>query len=301
MYLQSLPSSRTPYTLSLGGYSCAHPEEWNQYLLDQIRKLYPDYLQYESPDWVSGVPWKENACILEAIDQFLFEEYGFSLPDNNLFKVFNKDGDGIPPGVILEVIACLIEPFGFEIDMVIVPDDELRSEVGNQENVVGAWDASAFEGRPGICMINIRKGYSHAFFWKKMDTKKFQKSQFRMALTIKKVDQLEEDRSARNSIDIYCDLLMEYLSYIGPDFDDHCHYDNLYHKIKLLRQYMKNPRYRRSKTFRKTLEKKLNAICDHFQEMISFRNGREEEIIRVVEKLVRRIIKEADESALTSD
>jgi hypothetical protein len=289
-----------PFTYQLGGYACARPKEWEQFLLDQIRRLDPDYLMSEliGPDL--GMRWKENACILEALDQYLFEEFGFSLPENNIFKVFNKDGEGIPPELILEVVSSLIEPFGFEIEKVLVMDEELRSAVGNQDYVVGNWGASTFDCRPGICMINIREGYSHAFFWKSMDKKKFKKPQFRMALLVKpKNGGYEKSRSAPESIDIYCGVLTEYLSYIGSDCKDLNGLEILNREIKLLRGYLNVSRVRTARNFRMTLEKKLTKICSLLQEMDFYRDGSEEEIIRVVEKLARRIIKEADDLSLT--
>jgi hypothetical protein len=299
MYLQISPPGRPNLILKLGGYACARPVEWNQYLLEQVRTLYPNYIQDETAEMPSGKRWKENACILEALDQYLFDEYGFSLPENNLFRVFNRDGEGIPPGVIVEVISSLIEPFGFEIDQVLVTDDELRREVGTQEFVFGAQRASALDGRSGICMINIRDGYSHAFFWKNMDARKFQKTQFRMALTVKRAHLWEDTRSPRESIDIYCELLTEYLKYIGPEFEDSVGTLSLNKEISLLRRYMNNQRFRRSKLFRDTLERKLTRICNLLMEMIFSRDRSEEEIIRVVDRLVRRIITEADEQTLT--
>jgi hypothetical protein len=298
MYPFSLSFEGAPFTMRLGGFACAHPEAWSRHLLDQIRRLDPAYLHADSVGVGSEPRWKENACILESLDQYLFEEYGFSLPENNIFKVFNKNGEGIPPGLILEVVSNLIEPFGFEIEQVIVPDDELRREVGGQEYMVGAWGAPAFDGRAGICMINIREGYSHAFFWKRMESVKFRKSQFRMAILIKQVKGWTESRSARESIDIYIALLTEYLVYIGSDSRDPVRVNALNGEIRLLRRYMNNGRFRSSGTFRKTLATKLTSIYELLHEMDFYRDGSEEEIIRVVEKLVQRIVKEADEQIL---
>jgi hypothetical protein len=298
-YLPQISVGYTPFTLSLGGYTCARPKEWEQYLLDQIRRLSPDYLMDEASASAHGPRWKENACILESIDRYLFEEFGFSMPENNIFKVFNQDGEGIPPGLILEVVSSLIQPFGFEIEKVLVPDAELRVEVGTMDDAVGMEQASVFHGRSGICMINIREGYSHAFFWKKMDCKKFSKPQFRMALLVKRVNGgVESTRSAPESLDIYCGVLTEYLAYIGSESQDGSSLEKLNREIRLLRRYVNTIRWRSSPNFRLTLERKLGYICGLLQEMNFYQDASEDEIIQVVEKLANRIIKEADECSL---
>jgi hypothetical protein len=78
----------------------------------------------------------------------------------------------------------VIEPLGFQVERVIVPDPELRVALGDERRTVGMEQASLFEDQPGVCMININPGENHAFYWERMDTRRFHKEQFRMAFIV---------------------------------------------------------------------------------------------------------------------
>ncbi len=199
--------------LSLGGFSCVRPAAWSEYLESTLEERYPIYFREYSLHKDFEKRWMENNCILEALDQYLFDEFGVLIPVDNLFKVYNPSGEGLLPCQILEAISAVVEPLGFEVDKMIVPDDGLRLEMGYPEKVVDLSHAEDFRNKNGIGMINIREGYSHAFYWKGIDPGKFYKEQFRMALMIRpQKANLLFPRSAIASLDSFLCIFQEYLA-----------------------------------------------------------------------------------------
>jgi hypothetical protein len=172
--------------VSAGGVTRVSPEPWARYLDAQLQRLFPAYWRRRhgaQPD----TRWRENACILEALEQYLLARFGIALPEDNLFKVYNEDGEGLTPCQIAEAVSAVIEPLGFEIDRILVADDGLRRAM-RCERAVGLSHAADFDGRSGLCMINLREGYSHAFYWERMDAARFTKDQFRMALMVRRIE-----------------------------------------------------------------------------------------------------------------
>jgi hypothetical protein len=171
--------------LNLGGFTIVRPDAWRRYLSEVIQDRFQDR---NEQDRAASPSWQENDCVLKSIEQYMMVQYGVVVPEDNLFRFYNPAGEGISVGQMLEAISSIIEPLGCEIDLALVRDDELRSGFGKSPKLVGMEQAGAFDARPGICMINIHDGYSHAFFWQRMDPKKFEKEQFRMALMISRTD-----------------------------------------------------------------------------------------------------------------
>ncbi len=218
MALRHYPQVPHTAVLQFGGYRLVKPGAWEAYLDSLIQIEYPDFFQQQSGNEGDNPQWRSNACILESLEKYLFTQYGVSIPKDNLFKVYNYSGEGIPPEQLLEAIAAVIEPLGFEVDRVIVPDLELRRALGDDQRTVGLDQDLFFEGKPGLCMINIKPGESHAFFWERMDARRFHKEQFRMALTVKPAGSSPgQALSAEDSVQGYCKLLRDYLE--GQDLE----------------------------------------------------------------------------------
>lgn len=195
--------------LSFGGFSCVRPEEWSRYLKQVVEQHYPGFYKHQGVNDPST--WTDNNCILASLEKYLFTRFGLVIPPDNLFKIYNHSGEGLSPDVLIEAISAVIEPLGFEIDRVLVPDDELRAGLGHPGKMRDLSHAGEFDGKAGICMINIREGYSHAFFWERMEKLKFYKDQFRMALLVRRKDPCDSTRlSAVESMHAYCRFVEEY-------------------------------------------------------------------------------------------
>lgn len=204
-------------TVSIGGFTTVKSNEWREYLNRIILSDYPDFYQAQAGRGPGSQLWKNNACILESLDQYLFHEFGVSIPPDNLFKIYNADGEGVLPAQILEAISAVVEPLGLEIARVLVADQELREGMGLDDRVVDLSYAREFDLLAGLCMINIRNGYSHAFFWKPMETARFFKEQFRMAIMIRwKVAQQTRALIPLEGIEAYCHLLEEQINHPSP-------------------------------------------------------------------------------------
>jgi hypothetical protein len=172
--------------LPVGGFLCVRPSGWAGYL-DEIAKVYyPEFFLDEQLRVDAEKLSQENSCILDSVEKYLFKQFGAAVPKENLFKFYNPRGEGISPDRMLEAIAAIIEPLGFEVDAVLAPDHELRLGLGMRERVYGMDNAQYFHGKPGICMINIEIGYSHAFYWNSMDRVKFSREQFRIAILLRR-------------------------------------------------------------------------------------------------------------------
>jgi hypothetical protein len=178
--------------LSFGGFSFIHPEYWDNYLNEVIREDFPDYFAALGSGRWNSDQWKEKeSCILNSLVDCLFHQFGVRIPERNLFQVYNKEGEGLELSNLLEAISAVIEPLGLEIDRVLAVDPEIRAALGEGEKVIGEDQAGAVEGKPGLCMINVKQGYSHAFFWRKIDRRGFKNERFRMVVVVKKI---AEDR-----------------------------------------------------------------------------------------------------------
>jgi hypothetical protein len=68
----------------------------------------------------------------------------------------------------------------------------------------------SIDGRPGICMIHIEGGHSHAFYWARMDARSFQGEPFRMALTFRRVDGRSPVFSAIDGLERYAGMLRDF-------------------------------------------------------------------------------------------
>jgi hypothetical protein len=188
--------------LSVGGFTCVNPRAWKNYLDNIFRQYYPSFSTAKE----TSLKWMENNCILASLEKYLLAEFGALIPYDNLFKLYNEGGEGLPPEQILEAITAVISPLGFEVDKVLVPDAELGAAMGHPDKIVDLSYAEAFDGQAGIGMINIRSGYNHAFFWKKMNKRKFLRSEFRMAVMIKRQ---HVQSGSLGSLEVYCRLVDE--------------------------------------------------------------------------------------------
>lgn len=170
--------------IRLGGYTAYKTAEWNHFFWDCTRRFSPGfYLRYRLSARFSA--WKQNDCIYTALQQYLLRDFGVLLPEKTLFQVFNPGGKGILPTRLLAAVRAVVEPLGLEIERVIVADARLRSVLGGSDVTQGVDEADALRGRPGICMVNLKEGYSHAFYWKVMNPRGFQDPNFRLALTLR--------------------------------------------------------------------------------------------------------------------
>ena len=170
--------------LSLGGFTGYKAAEWNRYFWDCVRRFHPWYFLRHRLGRGSTA-WKENDCVYDALKHYLVREFGVFLPEKTLFQVYNRSGKGILPRDLLKAISAVVEPLGLEIECVVVANHTLRAALGYSERVTDLSASEAMDGKPGICMINIKGGYSHAFYWKNMRARKFQEDAFRMALCLR--------------------------------------------------------------------------------------------------------------------
>jgi hypothetical protein len=198
---------------SLGGFTCFKPEEWNRFVQDTIRKHHPFYYFRQMFRKNADSSWNNNDCIFDSLKKYLLCEFGIVLPADTIFKVFNEKGEGVLPGNLVRAITAVIEPLGLEIDRIIVPNAILRNGLGCPEKTVDAGYAADFDRKPGICMIHIEDGNSHAFFWQSMDARKFKSEQFRMALQIRrKIPNSGAVFSAMQGLEALRKLFGDYLS-----------------------------------------------------------------------------------------
>jgi hypothetical protein len=222
-----LPESAT---FSLGGFTCFKPEEWNRFLRDTIRQHHPFYYFRQLFRKHADSSWNNNDCIFESLKKYLLCEFGIHLPADTIFKVFNEKGEGVLPGNLVRAITAVIEPLGLEIDRIIVPNAILRNGLGCPEKTVDESYAADFDQKPGICMIHIEGGNSHAFFWQSMDVRKFKSDPFRMALQIRrKFPECHPTFSALQGLEalrkMFSDYLVKYASHaelnrLGKDLDE---------------------------------------------------------------------------------
>jgi hypothetical protein len=290
MVLRHYPQVPTSAVLEIGGYYLVKPGEWQAYLNSLIQIEYPAYYQEQNGKQISSL-WRSNACILESLEKYLFREYGVTIPQDNLFKVYNQAGEGVPPEFLLEAIAAVIEPLGFEVDKVIVPDPELRAAVGNDPRILGIEQASLLDGKPGVCMINIKPGESHAFFWERMVAMRFHKEQFRMALIVKPVgSRSTQDLSAPQSVESFCELVRQYLGGYVPG--DQAGLAPLIGQVEALGRCIMDQR--QENNFRELVFKQVSIVLGLLKDLVRVRPSPSDDEATVLEAgdLVRRIYSE---------
>ena len=293
MVLRHYPPVPPSSMIEFGGYRLVKPGEWEVYLASMIQVEYPAYYQEQSGNLDSSL-WRSNACILESLEKYLFNQYGVYIPKDNLFKVYNQAGEGIPPGQLLEAIAAVIEPLGFEVERVIVPDPELRAALGDDRITVGMEGASFFESQPGLCMINIKSGESHAFYWERMNTKRFYKEQFRMAISIKPVALLSAQAlSASESAQGFCKLLREYLGKQEPL--GALQLTPLLNQVEALDHCFHDESCRQEKSFREKVFNRVSSLLILLGDLVSTlpQPASEEATLLEAGELIRRIYTDA--------
>lgn len=283
--------------LDFGGYSLVKPAEWDRYMDALIQTEYPAYYQEHHAQSHASELWRSNACILESLEKYLFTLYGVTIPKDNLFKVYNPAGEGIAPELLLESITAVIEPLGFQVDRVIVPDPELRAALGDSRLTADLSQAALFEGKPGLCMINIKPGESHAFFWERMDTSRFTKEQFRMAICLKPVQSLgAQTFSAIQSVDGFCELLGEYLE--GQVRTNQSHNHPLLIQVQAesesLKRYVHNKRSVQSTCFGEKVQKRVCSLLELLKAFILGKPAPVQEEATLIEaaELIRRIFQD---------
>jgi hypothetical protein len=250
--------------LTFGGYSFVQPSAWEDYMRATLRNRHPTYAQRHMQAEIAA-RWKENACILESLSEYLFHQFGMTVPIDNLFKVYNQDGEGIEPARLIEAIESIIEPLGYVVDKIIAPDSELRQGLGRPDIVVDLSQSADFEGRPGVAMINIRNGYSHAFFWSKIQAAKFTKEQFRMAILIRPLMfPLAEALSPHESLKLFCRFLLEdFSSELAASSSKASRFiDTLYQEVEALTACLKLLTSSNSAGFTGEIVHRLDAIHD---------------------------------------
>ncbi len=199
--------------LSLGGYTCLRPRPWRRFLWRVAYRRYPWYSLRQLLPGSQRRHIEDNNCILDAVEDYLFHVYGLLTPNDTLFPVYNGRGAGLLPADILPAIRAVVEPLGFEIDSAVVPDNDLRQGLAGTNSscystlLVSLDEAAAFHDKPGIAMINIKNGYSHAFYWDCMDARKFGSPEFRLAVKLRSVKNRGENGFPRRSqLDCLLDL-----------------------------------------------------------------------------------------------
>lgn len=188
------PTASSNTFFSLGGYTCVRPGAWRQHLIH----LAGGRLAAPQPE--------QNDCVLRSLEEYLFFEFGVFVPRETLFPYYNPDGEGVAAQRMVEAICAIVEPLGFEIDRILVADAGLRQAMGGPPLCVDSSQAAYFDGKPGICMINIKPGYSHAFYWDKMDASRFQEDRFRMAVMLRPRDGQPRSRSALAALLQYAEV-----------------------------------------------------------------------------------------------
>jgi hypothetical protein len=172
--------------LSFGGFSCVQPLAWECYLERMTLELYPGFTARPASQ-PPGDLWRQReSCVLTSLEKYLLTHFGIHIPEDNLFRIYNTWGNGIGLENMLEAVSAVVEPLGLEIDCVLVADEEIRLGLGESDKVIGIDQASQVEGRPGIGMINIAPGQSHAFYWPIIDRRGFVDDKFRLVLLLKR-------------------------------------------------------------------------------------------------------------------
>jgi hypothetical protein len=299
MVLRHYPQVPPSAMLDFGGYRLVKPAEWEDYLDSLIQTEYPSYYKEHYGRSQGSELWRKNACILESLEKYLFSQYGVSIPQDNLFKVYNQAGEGIEPEQLIESITAVIEPLGFEVERVIVPDAELRNALGDSQRTVDLGEAAFFEGQPGVCMINISPGESHAFFWERMDTRRFNKEQFRMALCLKPKESISRPAfSAIQSVDIFCGLVKDYLD--GQRLSGQNDRDVLQGQVlsesESLKRYVHNPRSLQGKRFHKHAAERVSVLVELLKTWVNGNTpaaGEEKTLLQAGE-LICRIFKDSN-------
>jgi hypothetical protein len=288
MVLRHYPQVPPSAILEFGGYRLVKPGEWQVYLDSLIRDEYPAYYREYSGNGNISL-WRSNACILESLEKYLFSQYGVYIPSDNLFKVYNQSGEGVPPDQLLEAIAAVIEPLGFQVERVIVPDPELREALGDEQRTVGMEQAYLFEGLPGVCMINIKPGESHAFYWERMDARRFHKEQFRMALILRPaVPSPTQTLSAEGSVEGFCQLLHEYLD--ERDSGKQGELAPLVNQVEALDRCVESQPLQQA-SFHELVLEQVSALVDLLRDLVKRKAvaGGEEATLIEAGELVRRI------------
>jgi hypothetical protein len=200
------------------------------------------------------------------------------IPKDNLFKIFNEDGEGVLPAKIIEAISAVIEPLGFEVEKVLVPDEELRQGLGYEDRVCDITRVTEFHGKDGIGMINIREGYSHAFYWEKMDSKKFGKEEFRMAMMITRNEEKEYcSPSVIAGLLDYCQMVQDFVD--GKKRIETTFSDPVLHQLEgeiiSLSRYLSDVDSSVAEDFRQDVDEKLVIIQSLVNYETILRNGDE--------------------------
>jgi hypothetical protein len=290
-----------PNTLvSVGGFTCVKPKDWQEYLDRLVKDRYPDFFADERQSRNAARRAPENECILESLEKYLFNQFGTAIPQENLFKYYNQDGEGILPEFMLEAIAAVIEPLGYEIDSILAPDEELRRGLGWPDKVFGIEKASEFHNKAGICMINIQDGYSHAFYWEKMDQAKFTRDQFRIAVLVKRCgDHPASDLSAVQGLEAYSQMLRGYTKTLNESGSSK---RLISIEAAAYNRCIESQRVHPQVSFRETLQEHLSKILDLFEtvrdEKATAAYREEEEMLIEVGRLLRRILFEKKEILL---
>jgi hypothetical protein len=286
-------------SLTLGGLTLVKPGEWNDYIhrtLQERFDIFPDVLN-ESAGECCHV---ENDCVLQSLEQHLFEDFGTAVPKNNLFKIYNQKGEGVSPDQMLEAIMAVIEPLGFEIDRVLVADNDLAVVLDWAGKVEGLDMVDYFDGKPGICMINVRPGYNHAFYWKKMQKAKFFKSQFRIAVLIRRRDGgLPQRVSALECLHDYCCLVLETVR--EPLFHPGL-LSELEDLIEGLGKYAMDVPNQTSMLFRHEIDARLERVIHLLKKSYEIGETPKKDVewIQETGEWVRRIFRELDDKSITA-
>lgn len=241
--------------VTLGDYTWVRPADWDSYLGKTLRRQFPLYTLKKALRRGHGSAWQENDCIFRSLVQYLLAQFGILAPENSLFQVYNPDGAGLLPGQILTAIRSVIEPLGLELERVLVPDTELRLGLGYPAQVTDLGGAQEFAGRAGLCMINIRAGFSHAFYWNEMEPDRFTQEKFRMALLVRQPGRLTPPASpsATRCLADFCRLLSAGL----PPGESAA---GLQAEILRLAQFVQDHEDRQSDAFRSQVDQGLGAI-----------------------------------------
>lgn len=271
---------------SFGGYTCVKPGAWKRYLDGVLREKYPDVKLQGSEQWI------ENNCVFESLESYLFTEYGVFIPRQNLFQVFNQAGEGIAPDRMVEVITALIGPLGFEIDRILVADPELRAALGGEPTFVGMDQVERFDGRPGICVINIEDGYSHAFFWNRMNGRKFTSAKFRMAIRVRRKGRQPELLSAIAGLETYAAMLKEGAAARQVPSENG---ESWAQRVDSLLEYVQKASDRQSAGFRQVVDERLGELIVDYRLSAGKGWSDEDGFVTDVGEMVRRIFRQTPE------
>ncbi|HZW04411.1 MAG TPA: hypothetical protein VFF68_10815 [Anaerolineaceae bacterium] len=271
---------------SFGGYTCVKPRAWKHYLDGVLRERYPGVQLQNDAQKI------ENNCVFESLESYLFSAYGVFIPRQNLFSVYNRAGEGISPDRMVEVITALIEPLGFEIDSILVADPDLRLALGGLPLFVGLERVADFNGQPGICVINIENGYSHAFFWNRMNGQKFTSDRFRMAIRVRRKGRQPELLSAVAGLETYGKMLKEgAAARLAPSENG----ESWTQRVDSLLDYVHKAADRQSSDFRQVVDERLGELIVDYRLSADSGWSDEDGFITDVGEMVRRIFRQAPE------